>query len=306
VLVLRGTNFPGYEYGDWSHTEADYGKIARLGLNVVRLPIAWAMLEPKPGRFDSAYLSHHVDRDIKWAKKYGLYIILDMHQWYWSNRFNDGYGNGMPSWTVAQYAPTLDGMKEAVADFWVSDTLQTRLADVWQKVAKIYANETSIVGYDLFNEPPVYASVASDLSASNVYSFYVKMIRAIRQVDSNHVIFLEPCWGVQSCYRAPSEFPIRDKVVWSPHFYPLSWASSYSPQDVAVLKADLATKYENCMVQTGTPMWIGEFGAYMDAKSSEYWLQDATGLFNNIQVGWALWPAQNSVQTIPSSLSPAD
>jgi len=305
ALLLRGTNFPGYEYGDWAHTEADYQRIATQGFNVVRLPMAWAMLEPQPGTFDAAYLTTHVDRDIQWAKKYGLYVILDMHQWYWSNRFNDGYGNGMPSWTVAQYPSTPDGMKAAVANFWVNETLQNRLVEIWSKIAKIYAGEPAIAGYDLLNEPPVYVSVAPDLSASNVYAFYLKVIQSVRQVDQNHMILLEPCWGADSCHTPPSAFPVKDNIVWAPHFYPLSWASSYSPSDITILEKELAEDYDRFVVQIGTPMWIGESGAFMDQTSNDYWLHDATALFNKYQLGWALWPPENSVQAIPSSLSPA-
>jgi len=36
----------------------------------------------------------------------------------------------------------------------------------------------------------------------------------------------------------------------------------------------------------GSPVWIGEFGAFMKDASSEQWLQDAVALLNERQIGW--------------------
>lgn len=52
VVILRGVNLSGYEYVhpiQWTHWESDYATIASWGFNVVRLPISWENLEPKPG-----------------------------------------------------------------------------------------------------------------------------------------------------------------------------------------------------------------------------------------------------------------
>src|SRR3972149_7901438 len=81
-VLLRGVNYPGYESERSEpkvHSESAYEKFAKSGFNVVRLPISWGNLEPFPGAFLESYLTRYVDRDIRWAKKYGLYIILDMH-----------------------------------------------------------------------------------------------------------------------------------------------------------------------------------------------------------------------------------
>jgi len=282
-VLLRGVNYPGYESGRSDpkvHSESAYEMFARSGFNVVRLPISWGNLEPFPGAFYESYLTSYVDRDIRWAKKYGLYIILDMHQFNWASRFG---GNGVPDWTVSKYPPTQNGMLQAVSEFWNNTALQDHLAKVWTKVALRYAKEPTVAGYDILNEPWIYSSVIPNLNASHVDSFYLKAIESIRTVDSNHIIFLEPA------NMHANSFPMKDKIVWSPHFYPLSFAPQYDPLNITVLRADLDAKYERFILEMGSPMWIGEFGAFMKHASSEQWLRDAVALFNEYQVGWAWW-----------------
>jgi hypothetical protein len=282
-VLLRGVNYPGYQSGGADsrlHSESAYEIFARSGFNVVRLPISWGNLEPFPGAFYESYLSRYVDRDIRWAKKYGLYIILDMHQFNWASRFG---GNGVPDWAVTQFPPTQIGMLQAVSEFWNNSVLQDHLTNVWTKVALRYAKEPTIAGYDILNEPWIYNSVIPNLNASHVDSFYVKVIESIRTVDSNHTIFLEPA------NLHTNSFPLKDKIVWSPHFYPLSFAPHYHPLNITVLRADLDAMYKRFVLEMGSPMWIGEFGAFMQDASSEQWLRDAVALFNEYQVGWAWW-----------------
>jgi endoglycosylceramidase len=280
-VLLRGVNYPGYDSGDPKlHSESAYDMFARSGFNVVRLPISWGNLEPYPGMFYGSYLTRYVDRDIRWAKKYGLYIILDMHQFNWASRFG---GNGVPDWTVNQYPPTQNGMLQAVSEFWNNTALQDHLTKVWTKVALKYAKEPTVAGYDILNEPWIYNSVIPNLNVSHVDSFYVKVIESIRTVDSNHIIFLEPANS------HTNSFPLKDKIVWSPHFYPLSFAPHYDPLNITVLRADLDAKYERFVLEMGSPMWIGEFGAFTHDASSEQWLRDAVALFNKYQIGWAWW-----------------
>ena len=301
VVLLRGVNYEGYYWKNpFLHTEADYRYLAKIGFNVVRLPISWAHLEPSPGRFERVYLTNYVDQDIGWAKKYGIRIVLDMHQDNWARRFPKG--GGAPDWTVQQYPQTEAGMRQAVSNFWINDTLQDHFIGIWINIASRYANETVIAGYDILNEPWVYTSYISDLSATNVINFYEKAISAIRKVDTYHLIFLEPPFG------APLNnvnLPIRANIVWSPHFYPLSFSAKYFHENATTLTADFAAKYKKFVLESESPVWIGEFGAFMkDEKSVSYWLQDATGIFQEHQVGWAWW-SYSEGQLIPSSLSPS-
>jgi endoglycosylceramidase len=305
-IVLRGLNYYGYECDNMPnemHTEADYARFASLGFNVVRLPVGWMWFEPRPGYFDTSYLNI-VSKDIQWAKKYGLYIIIDMHQNLWSPRFLDSsdgnHGCGAPQWSVAQYPATNAGRFKAMANFWVNATLQAHYSDVWKKVASTFANEETVAGYDIMNEPPDPASYAwaigMQLDSSYLTRFYVNVTNSIRSVDKNHMIFLEPT----SEHVFPSNFPLKDNIVWSPHFYMLSFESHYDSSNLPALRTALDT--DRATVQRyGTPIWIGEYGAFMSDSTYLNWLHDTVGLFKEYDLGSAWWPYHGGAgQQIPS------
>jgi endoglycosylceramidase len=282
VVLLRGVSYPGYEtvgVDDYppAHRESSYQTFAEKGFNVVRLQVSWANFEPLPGKFDWGYLSQRVNLDVTWAKEHGIYIILDMHQFDWSKRFN---GNGAPDWAVQQYPPTTGGMRKAVSNFWVNQSLQNHLADVWQRIAQGYANETTIAGYDIINEPWLYAPNAN---STYLDAFYDRVMQSIRKVDTNHIFFLEPS-------NIPdANPPFKERIVWSPHFYANAFYQKYYPQNFTMLQADIAAKYRRYVIGYGAPMWIGEFAAFMTDGSYAEWLRDATTLFNMYNVGWAWW-----------------
>lgn len=293
--MLQGVNYPGYEQ-DYPelHNSAAYRTLA-LGFefNVVRLPISWANLEPQPGAFNTTYLSWYVGQDVQWANSADIYVILDMHQFDWAHRFG---GNGAPDWAVQNYAPNETGMRQAVSDFWSNTELQNHLVQVWVKIAQYFANEPIIAGYDLLNEPWIYTSVMPELNATAVNAFYFRAVQAIRAVDPNHIIFLEPA-------NLNFELPTKANIVWSPHFYQLSYMLKYYVQNFTILESDFAAKYKTFVIDSGTPMWIGEFGAFMpDYSSRATWTQDALTLFNRYQIGWAWWAYNGTFTSIPDQL----
>lgn len=297
AVILRGVNYPGYEVNFWSHepqlhSQYTYYNFRQLGFNVVRLPISWANLEPQPGVFDTNYLRSFVDQDVQWAKAAGIYVILDMHQYFWADKFG---GSGAPDWAVKGYPANELGLRQAVSHFWADNTLQGHLLSVWTKLAQYYANEPAVAGYDLFNEPWVYTSIVPTLNATTVDAFYGKAIPAIRGVDKNHILFLEPA------NLATFKLPVTN-IVWSPHFYPLAYASKYYPQNFTLLQLDFEAKYKAFVIGIKAPMFIGEFGAFMPDKSSSVkWAQDALKLFKANNIGWAWWAFDPRTQ-LPSPL----
>jgi hypothetical protein len=189
-------------------------------------------------------------------------------------------------------------MRKAISDFWADPSLQDHLVMVWKNVASHYANEPAVAGYDLLNEPWMYTSIIPELNATHIDSFYVKVAEAVRAVDPNHIIFLEP--ANMNTFNTSFD----DKIVWAPHFYPWSFAPHYYPENLTILEADFVAKYEMFVLRSNVPMWIGEFGAFMKDHSAEHWLGDAKTLFDKYQVGWAWWAYSKSTdgKSIPDCL----
>ena len=144
----------------------------------------------------------------------------------------------------------------------------------------------------------IYTSIIPSLNASNVDAFYNKTVAAIRAVDPNHIIFLEP-----SNFMYTINTPSDSKIVWEPHFYPLSYYPEYYPENVTILQADMAAQYQEFVLNAKTPMWIGEFGAFMkDSTSRGAWTQDALTLFSRYQIGWAWWAYTGQYELVPDQL----
>jgi len=302
VIILHGANFMGYEFGSWDkHAEEDYARMASWGFNVVRLPIAWQYIEPQGGIYNSSYFTNYVDRDIQWARKYGLYIILDMHQGKWSSHFG---GNGAPAWLVDAYPQTDEGKTQAKTDFWenkaeggVKPTLenpsmQDRFITMWKYVASRYANEPTIAGYDLFNEPymgfildkPYTVEQLNDM----LYSFYGKLISEIRKVDSNHILIYESTFGGPYKGRGLTiqGRKINERnVVFSLHFYHEYDKATNRTQ----LKSEFDTWWWGAVKDWGIPIWVGEFGVDAVVPNAEMWVENTVSVFNEYKLGWVWW-----------------
>ncbi len=169
-VLFSGINFisknPQEKYLPTQGVET-FQKFRRWGFNCIRLGIIWDGLEPEPGKYNEQYLLE-IDKRIQWAADNGIYVYLDMHQ----DLFGAKYSDGAPDWA------SLDEGKEHITgavwsdsylispavqtcfdNFWkntpASDGvgLQDHYARLWKHIAQRYANNTTVIGYDIMNEP---------------------------------------------------------------------------------------------------------------------------------------------------------
>jgi len=172
-LILNGINVgakhKSTQYVSW-HQPADFARMRQWGFNCVRLLIIWAAIEPECGKYDEAYL-RRIDKRIAWAKANGLYVLVDMHQDLWGEKVPGG--DGAPAWATLDAGRkhvhksdhwgdaylTSPMIQTAFDNFWANKPgpdgvgIQDRFALAWRHVAKRYADEPAVIGYDLLNEP---------------------------------------------------------------------------------------------------------------------------------------------------------
>lgn len=151
-------------YRDSWITERDWDQMKAFGLNLVRLPILWSVIEdeknPKTLRADAwTYL----DWAIAQAKKRGMYVVLDLH----------GAVGGQ-----TLYNPTgCAGQNK----YWTDTVAQDRTRWLWQQIASRYKDEPAVAAYDLLNEP--WGSTAADM-VTRVQELY----QTVRGVDTKHIV----------------------------------------------------------------------------------------------------------------------
>ena len=142
--------------------------LARRGVNIVRLGLIWAAVEPQPGVYDDNYL-RKIREYADLCARNGIYIYLDMHQ----DLYSDLYGDGAPGWaTLAEGAEfeekifvwaegyfTGEAVHKAYDNFWANAKapdgigLMDHFTAMWQHVAAFFADCPNLFGFDLLNEP---------------------------------------------------------------------------------------------------------------------------------------------------------
>ncbi|MGD0391521.1 MAG: cellulase family glycosylhydrolase [Acidimicrobiales bacterium] len=193
---------------------ADASFLAANGFRAVRLGVLFDALMPEPGKIDVAYL-RQIAQMVDLLAHDHIVVLLDMHQ--------DEYGpvtggDGFPAWaTITDGAanpalafPTGYFKSPAVqavwANFWADRPgpggvgLQERYVAALVALARTFKSDTSVLGYDIMNEPwpgTDYASCETDAGCTALEQhllapFYTKAARAIRAVDPHHLIFVEP------------------------------------------------------------------------------------------------------------------
>ena len=146
-------------------TEKDMKTVADWGMNCVRLPFNYRLIEPKPYRYSKQGIAY-LDEAVGWARKYKVRLILDLH--------------------AAPGAQNCDWHSDSLgkADLWESPANQKRVFALWEFLADRYKDEPAIAGYDLLNE-----TVMDNIPLLN--KFYRQLVKAIRRVDRKHILFVE-------------------------------------------------------------------------------------------------------------------
>lgn len=228
-------------------SQADIDRIREMGFNSVRVPIHWKFFDS-----DNSEGFRLLDRLVEWARKDGVYIILDMH--------------------CAPGGQTGTNIDDSWGYPWLySDAeAQARTIAVWQRIAKHYANDPMVLGYDLLNEPiPHYPQLQR--YNRDLEPLYRRISAAIREVDGNHVLILGGAqWDSNFRVFGP---PFDANAMYTFHKY---WTAT----DASVIREylDFRDKYH-------VPIWLGESG-----ENKDEWIAAFVKTLEDNHVGWCFWP----------------
>jgi aryl-phospho-beta-D-glucosidase BglC (GH1 family) len=255
--------------------EEDVKMLKDEGFNSIRLPMHYNLFIEEEAT--NNHLKEEgfifVDRLLKWCKKYEIYLILDMHavpggqstDKFISDQYSPGLWDGNDKGTAAQY--------------------QIKLIALWKEIARRYATEKWIGGYDLINEIQYYPS-DRNLSVE-IRNLYMQITAAIREVDKKHLIFIEGNgYGNDHSNLTPAW---DDNIALSFHRY---WCGNGQ----ATIQEFLNARDKNKI-----PLWMGESG-----ENSNTWFTNAIELLENNHVGWAWWSYKkvNNISGIVSIPAP--
>lgn len=205
-VILRGLNVANASkvkpYLPWQGPE-HFAKMRQWGCNCIRFLVLWAGVEPQPGRYDDAYLDALRQR-LDWAAEAGLYVILDMHQ----DVFGEKYGfDGAPAWACLDNGVQFSrddthlwganyfdpAVMTAFDSFWANAPapdglgVQEHFVRAWRYVVEKLGSHPAVIGYDLLNEP-FYGNI---LREPQTVAAFVK-ISAILPLGSNPLELFSP------------------------------------------------------------------------------------------------------------------
>ena len=238
-------------------TEADIKRIGEVGFNSVR-PALNARRFLSEGE-DACYVDEGfelLDNLIKWCRKYGIYVIIDMH--------------GAPG---GQTGTNIDDSPNNEPELFMDARNQERLINLWVKIAERYKDEKTVAAYDLLNEPLPHRTGAAEKYKDHLEPLYKRITEAIRRVDSRHMITLEGAdWS--------NDWSVFTEVFDDNVFYQFHYYCWDRPDNLKSVSQFLEGRE-----RLGTPIWVGETG---EKGNAIYW--GTTQYFEANNIGWSFWP----------------
>jgi endoglucanase len=319
---IAGVNWYGFETSDyiahglWAQDyHAVIDDIKNLGYNTIRIPFSNQMVEsnPVPSNY-STYNTGPINTDLKgltslqvldkiitYAGQDGLKVILDNHR---SEAGNSAEQNGL--WYTSTYTN----------QNWIND---------WTTIAKRYAGNPTVVGFDLRNEPhtpagDTYAQGATwgtGDTTTDVRLAYEAAGNAILAVDPGALIFCEgigetpnSSGGMDSTWwggdlALAGQYPVTlntaGHVVYSAHDYgPNLFVQTWFNSSTTSASLDAVWNKFWGYLYTGNtaPIWVGEFGtgngstdvSNSAAGSQGQWFSSLVSYIKGNQwMGWTYW-----------------
>lgn len=237
-------------------TREDIEFIASTGANTIRLPFHYKLFTDEDYMGLSAAQDgfERVDSLVCWCRDNGLYLILDMHD--------------------APGGQTGDNIDDSYGYPWLfeSERSQQLFCDIWRSIAERYKDETTILGYELINEPIApYFENMEELNGK-LEALHKRAVKAIREVDTNHIILLGGAqWNGN--FKPFSDWKYDDKIMYTCHRY------GGDPTKAAIQEIiDFRDK-------VNLPMYMGEIG-----HNTDEWQAAFCKTMRENNIGYTFWP----------------
>lgn len=237
-------------------TEDDIRFIASTGANTVRLPFNYKMFthEDYMGLNDMEAGFRMIDRAVEWCRKYGLYLILDMHDCPGGQTGdNIDNGHGYP-W------------------LFESEPSQRLFCEIWRRIALRYKDEPVIMAYEPMNEPIAHYFDNKEQLNALLEPLYKRVVKAIREVDTNHIVMIGGAqWNGN--FSMFTDWTFDKNIMYTCH--------RYGGEPVKKAFAEIISFRD----RTGLPMYMGETG-----HNTDEWQSRLVRMMTDNNIGYTFWP----------------
>jgi len=309
-----GVNLGGWisQYGRYDHehfktfiTQADIQRIASWGMDHVRLPFDYPVLEDDDAPFQYKESGWgYLDSCLEWCEAAGLNLILDLHR-----------APGYAFYTLEENALFSDAQA------------QERFIQLWETIARRYRQRTKVkIVLELLNEMVLPDSAPwNDLAHRTIQRIRAidperwimyggnhynaaSELKNIALVDDPHIVytfhFYHPMpFTHQRAYWVPELMALnahppypgmvpgeKDFLPAPPEFADKLQRGETRPMDVNFVQDKLQPAVD-FIQQTGLPLYCGEYGAIDHAEISSRlnWHREFVDLLRQHNIGRAVW-----------------
>ena len=284
---MKGVNLGGWmSQCDYSEerlnsfiTEPDFAVIASWGLDHVRIPVDYNVLEDDQGGYRAEGFDR-IENAISLSRKHGLNVVLDLHK-------TAGFSFD-------------SGEKED--GFFENEAYQERFYRLWEKLAERFGGDPEHVAFELLNEVTDKAFIDRWNVISN------RCIARIRAIAPNTLILVGSYWNNSAEAVQDLAEPYDDKVVYNFHCYePIRFTHQGAPW-VPVLPQDARPRFDELNVtaeyfetrfasalakakQHGAEVYCGEYGVIDRATPEDTvkWYKTINRVFEKHGIARAAW-----------------
>ena len=289
-----------HEHYETFITEKDIEAIASWGLDHVRLPVDYEVIEESENT--EAYAGFkHIDNCIRWCADHGLNLIIDLHK-----------------------TPGFSFDSVSSNSLFEDPALQLRFLKLWKAIASRYASYKDTVAFELLNE-----IVEKDSSRWNALAH--RTIAEIRQCAPDTKIVVGGIQRNSVHTLGLLDQPYDDNIVYTFHFYEpflfthqraewveqLPESSMEYPGDLAEYRStsaaigafgsglhgegvsEMGPAYMTSLIRNALDvaaerqvyLYCGEYGVIEHAPSESVvnWYRDIHAIFEQYRIGRAAW-----------------
>jgi aryl-phospho-beta-D-glucosidase BglC (GH1 family) len=273
---------------DYFFTDSDAKYFASVGLNCIRIPFNYRHFEDdlNPGVYKASGFEM-LDRVVRHCTNNNLYVIFDLH--------------AVPGGQNQDWHSDA-GLNRAL--FWEFKEFQDRAINLWIEIASRYSRNPFVAGYNPLNEP-------ADPDHVNLIAFYARVEKAIRSVDSEHILFIDGNTYAMDFSQFP-DTPLPNTIYACHDYSVMGFPGQETYVGTAAQKMKLRKSFERkvaFMRERGIPIWNGEFGpVYASSTDAEgatvkereataaatnsqrlALLQEQLNIYAETQVSWSIW-----------------
>ena len=310
---MHGINLGGWfsqcdyskERYDYFIKEEDLAQIKRCGLDHVRLPVDYNLVEEK----DGAYIEEgfaRIEQVILWCKAHGLNMVLDLHKTF-GYSFDDG---------------------EAESGFFENAAYQERFCRLWEEFARRFGKYESLLAFELLNEvtDKAYADTWNDISdrcirriraiaptitilIGGYFNNSIEALKDLRPPQDEHIVYNFHCYeplifthqgaywvnGMDTSFRMPYDSTYREYAEMAAreidHYY--SSFDGFAPDEPfgPAFFEQLIAEAVSVAEERDVALYCGEFGVIdlADAEDTAKWYRAICGVLDRYHIGRAAW-----------------